>query len=144
MNNFNMVLNVKYIFSPVRLIFLFFTLNSCSFLSLPDNVKPITPNSIVSAKGIVEYFLSGQNRVYPGTINHSGYILKYPIWDSSYEEEQRLKFIEPDSIAKKYEGKKVYVRGLYKRIPTVYSIYENEAGRKGYDVILIDTIYVIR
>ena len=137
-----MVPYVKYIFNAIRFILLFFTLSSCSFLSLPDSVKPITPNSIVSVKGTILHFISGQGRVYPGTYNHSGYVLKYPIWESVYDVENKMKFVEPDSIAKKFEGKEVFVSGYFERVPTFY--YENRSSRAGYDVIHIDTIYAVK
>ena len=95
-------------------------------------------NEIVVAEGTVTHILG----VHTAEIAyHSGYLLKNHYWIVSPSKQKSNLFIEPDSLAKNFEDKKVHVEGIFTQIPgKKINSYSFIAP---YYVILVDTIYTI-
>jgi hypothetical protein len=72
---------------------------------------------------------------------HSGYILKNGNWIISPGEQISNVFIEPNSLAKNFQNKKVHVEGLFTQIPG--KKINSYSSRAPYYAILVDTIYTI-
>lgn len=109
-------------------------INSNNTLSVAQS----TINKKVVAEGTITHILG----VYTAEISyHSGYALKNPNWIVSPGDQKTKVFIEPSSLAKNFQDKKVHVEGLFTQIPgEKINSYSFTAP---YYVILVDTIYSI-
>lgn len=93
-------------------------------------------NSKVIGEGMVTHIKSSNTQE---IFNHSGFILKNPLWKISPEKEKSVVFLEPDSIVKIYQDKHVHVEGFYTKIPG--KKVDDITYINSYDVIIVDTIY---
>ncbi len=95
-------------------------------------------NENVVAEGTVTHILG----VHTAEISyHSGYLLKNHYWIVSPSKQKSNLFIEPDSLAKNFQDKKVHVEGIFTQTPgKKINSYSFIAP---YYVILVDTIYTI-
>ena len=95
-------------------------------------------NENVVAEGTVTHILG----VHTAEIAyHSGYLLKNHYWIVSPSKQKSNLFIEPDSLAKNFEDKKVHVEGIFTQIPG--EKINSHSFTAPYYVILVDTIYTI-
>jgi len=116
-------------------------------------IIPIIFINSKSSTSIAQSFIN-ENVVAEGTVTHSfgintmeisyhsGYLLKNLNWIISPGEPKAKVFIEPDSLAKNFQDKKVHVEGFFTQVPG--EKINSHSFTATYYVILVDTIYTIK
>ncbi|MFA6977725.1 MAG: hypothetical protein WC209_00260 [Ignavibacteriaceae bacterium] len=121
-------------------IYLVIAILLLSFISYENNAisKPSILNSKVIGEGTVVFFTpSGTREIH----NHSGIILRNPIWLIPPKDKILWTYLEPYSTIKLFMGKHVHIEGSHIKIAG--RKLSNTSATNPYDLIMVDTIYCI-